>query len=305
MNPWPVEEEVAEVHLPRPGHADLVGTQKYKQTRRAQHPRARLRPRDRGARRRRRAVQGVPARARRGGPLARVQIASVHAPERERALTPADFADGGQLARALPGRGGDEGDGARDRRRCARPTSRSAACSRCRPSASCRGSARTSPGRSASTGAWRWRSARSRRSRASRSATRFTVAGLPGSQAHDEIFYSERARLLPRDQPRRRPRGRHDDRRAADRARRDEAAADAHQAAALGRHRDARAGAGAARAHRLLHGPRRRRRRRGDGRARARRRLPAQVRRRPHRRRARGRPRLRGADRMATTGRSS
>jgi chorismate synthase len=29
MNPWPVEESVAEVHLPRPGHADLVGTQKY------------------------------------------------------------------------------------------------------------------------------------------------------------------------------------------------------------------------------------------------------------------------------------
>ena len=66
------------------------------------------------------------------------------------------------------------------------------------------------------------------------------------------------ARLLPRDQPRRRPRGRHDRRRAADRARRDEAAADADQAAALGRHRDARAGAGAARAHRLVHGARRR-----------------------------------------------
>jgi chorismate synthase len=29
MNPWPVEAEIAEVHLPRPGHADLVGTQKY------------------------------------------------------------------------------------------------------------------------------------------------------------------------------------------------------------------------------------------------------------------------------------
>jgi len=30
MSPWPVEEAVAEVHLPRPGHADLAGTQKYK-----------------------------------------------------------------------------------------------------------------------------------------------------------------------------------------------------------------------------------------------------------------------------------
>jgi chorismate synthase len=32
MNPWPVAADIAEVHLPRPGHADLVGTQKYKFT---------------------------------------------------------------------------------------------------------------------------------------------------------------------------------------------------------------------------------------------------------------------------------
>src|SRR5215208_5351100 len=29
MNPWPVEAEVPEVHLPRPGHADLAGVWKY------------------------------------------------------------------------------------------------------------------------------------------------------------------------------------------------------------------------------------------------------------------------------------
>src|ERR671917_1853742 len=29
MNPWPVDAEVAEVHLPRPGHADLAGVLKY------------------------------------------------------------------------------------------------------------------------------------------------------------------------------------------------------------------------------------------------------------------------------------
>lgn len=29
MNPWPVEAEIAEVHLPRPGHADLPGLLKY------------------------------------------------------------------------------------------------------------------------------------------------------------------------------------------------------------------------------------------------------------------------------------
>ncbi len=32
MSPWPVAERAAEVHLPRPGHADLAGTQKYKLT---------------------------------------------------------------------------------------------------------------------------------------------------------------------------------------------------------------------------------------------------------------------------------
>jgi chorismate synthase len=30
MNPWPVEADVPEVHLPRPGHADLVGVQKFR-----------------------------------------------------------------------------------------------------------------------------------------------------------------------------------------------------------------------------------------------------------------------------------
>jgi len=29
MNPWPVDATVPEVHLPRPGHADLAGVQKY------------------------------------------------------------------------------------------------------------------------------------------------------------------------------------------------------------------------------------------------------------------------------------
>jgi chorismate synthase len=29
MNPWPVEADVPEVHLPRPGHADLAGIQKH------------------------------------------------------------------------------------------------------------------------------------------------------------------------------------------------------------------------------------------------------------------------------------
>src|ERR671927_1727303 len=32
MNPWPVDADVPEVHLPRPGHADLVGTWKFRTT---------------------------------------------------------------------------------------------------------------------------------------------------------------------------------------------------------------------------------------------------------------------------------
>ena len=71
MNPWPVDEEVAEVHLPRPGHADLVGTQKYKQSD-VRNILERASARETAARvAGRRAVQGVPARAGRGGALAR------------------------------------------------------------------------------------------------------------------------------------------------------------------------------------------------------------------------------------------
>jgi chorismate synthase len=32
MNPWPVETDIAEVHLPRPGHADLAGITKFGHT---------------------------------------------------------------------------------------------------------------------------------------------------------------------------------------------------------------------------------------------------------------------------------
>src|SRR3954447_20951965 len=32
MNPWPVDAEIDEVHLPRPGHADLAGVMKYGHT---------------------------------------------------------------------------------------------------------------------------------------------------------------------------------------------------------------------------------------------------------------------------------
>ena len=93
MNPWPVAEAAAEVHLPRPGHADLVGTQKYKHSD-VRNILERASARETAAR-----VAG--------GGLCKaflralgvevyshvVQITSVTASEPERALTAADFAE--------------------------------------------------------------------------------------------------------------------------------------------------------------------------------------------------------------------
>jgi chorismate synthase len=93
MNPWPVAEEIAEVHLPRPGHADLVGTQKYKQSdvrnilERASARETAARVAGGGLCKAFLAAVGVSVRSH------VIQIASVHAPERERALSVEDFAE--------------------------------------------------------------------------------------------------------------------------------------------------------------------------------------------------------------------
>jgi chorismate synthase len=93
MSPWPVDVGVQEVHLPRPGHADLVGTQKYKQTD-VRNILERASARETAARvaggalcKAFLAVLGVQVRSH------VIQIASVHAPERNAALTLADFAE--------------------------------------------------------------------------------------------------------------------------------------------------------------------------------------------------------------------
>jgi chorismate synthase len=92
MNPWPVADDVAEVHLPRPGHADLVGTQKYKQTD-VRNILERASARETAAR-----VAGgglCKAFLRALGVEIRshvIQIASVHAPARDTQLALADFA---------------------------------------------------------------------------------------------------------------------------------------------------------------------------------------------------------------------
>jgi chorismate synthase len=93
MSPWPVEEDVEEVHLPRPGHADLVGTQKYKQSD-VRNILERASARETAAR----VAGGALCKAflRALGVTVHshvIQIASVHAPARERPLTAEDFAE--------------------------------------------------------------------------------------------------------------------------------------------------------------------------------------------------------------------
>ncbi len=91
MNPWPVDADVPEVHLPRPGHADLVGTQKYDLTD-VRNVLERASARETAAR----VAGGAVARSflRVLGVEIRshvIQIGSVLAPQREVALTVADF----------------------------------------------------------------------------------------------------------------------------------------------------------------------------------------------------------------------
>jgi len=92
MSPWPAAERIEEVHLPRPGHADLVGTQKFKQSD-VRNILERASARETAAR-----VAGgglCKAFLRRLGVSVYshvLQIASVRAPEPERALEPEDFA---------------------------------------------------------------------------------------------------------------------------------------------------------------------------------------------------------------------
>jgi chorismate synthase len=92
MNPWPVADPIPEVHLPRPGHADLVGTWKYKQSD-VRNILERASARETAAR----VAGGALAKAflRALGVEVRshvVQIASVRAPERAAGLELDDFA---------------------------------------------------------------------------------------------------------------------------------------------------------------------------------------------------------------------
>ena len=272
MNPWPVEADVPEVHLPRPGHADLAGVWKFGFTD-VRNVLERASARETAARVAAGALAKAFLRAVGVEIVSHVtQIASVRAPERDD-LTLADFAD----VDASPVRCLDaettQGDGRGDQRaaeaqRVARRDLRAARVrARARPRlARLVGGAAGRPHRH---GAALDPGVQGRRAR-----RRLRPRRPPGLRGPRRDLLRRRPRLLPRDQPLGRARGRHDDRRAAGRALRDEAAADADQAAALGRHRDARAGPGAARADRLRRRAGGGRGGGGDARDRARRRLP-------------------------------
>ena len=217
MNPWPVEAEVAEVHLPRPGHADLVGAQKYGFSD-VRNVLERASARETAARVAGGAVAKAFLRALGVEVVSHVtQITGVHAPMPARA-------DAGRLRRrrrvagALPRCRGEPRDGGRDQppaqgQRVARRRLRGArlrARARARVARLLGGAPRrpAGPGDPVDPGDQGGGDRRRLRPR--------RAARLAGPRRD---LLRRRARLLPRDQPRRRPRGRDDHRRAAGRPR--------------------------------------------------------------------------------------
>jgi len=190
MSPWPVEDEVAEVHLPRPGHADLVGTMKYKHSD-VRNVLERASARETAAR-----VAGggvCKAYLRALGVSVHshvIQIGSVRAPAGERALAPEDFAEvDGSPVRCLDAAASTAMVREIDAQRKANE--------------SLGGVFEVQafglvPGLGSHV-SWHERlDGRLAMAMCSIQAVTgaavgdaFTVAGLPGSQAHDEIFYSE------------------------------------------------------------------------------------------------------------------
>jgi chorismate synthase len=190
MNPWPVDEDIPEVHLPRPGHADLVGIQKYKQSD-VRNILERASARETAAR-----VAGgglCKAFLRELGVTVHshvIQIASVLAPETDAQLTREDFAEvDSSPVRCLDAQATKEMVREIDQLR--------------RANESAGGVFEVQafgllPGLGSHT-SWEERlDGRLAMAICSIQAVKgvsigdaFAVAGLPGSRAHDEIFFSE------------------------------------------------------------------------------------------------------------------
>jgi chorismate synthase len=189
MSPWPVDEEVEEVHLPRPGHADLVGTQKYKQSD-VRNILERASARETAARVAGGALCKAYLRALGVSVHSHViQIASVLAPPSERPLTREDFAEVDRSpVRCLDAKATEEMVGEIDRLR--------------KENESLGGVFEVQafglvPGLGSHV-SWEERlDGRLAMAICSIQAVKgvaigdgFAVAGMPGSEAHDEIFYS-------------------------------------------------------------------------------------------------------------------
>ena len=195
MNPWPVEADVPRSTAPArargPGRDHEVRAH-----RRAQRARARERPRDGGARRRRRPGPRVPARPGRRGPLPRRAdrlgaCAAARGPERRR------LRGRGRVAGALPGSRRLGGDGRGDQP----PAQGERVAGRRLRGAGLRAGARA--GLARLLGGAPRRAARpgdplhpGDEGRSVGEA--FEIAGLPGSQAHDEIFWTRSAATTAR-----------------------------------------------------------------------------------------------------------
>ena len=178
MNPWPVEADVPEVHLPRPGHADLAGVQKFGFTD-VRNVLERASARETAARVAGGALAKAFLRALGVEVVSHVtQIGSVQAPLRGE-LRAGGLRRRRRVAGALPRRRGVEGDGRRDQRpaQAQRVDRRHLRAARVRARARARlarllGAAARRPDRRA-------RCCRSRRPRASGSATASTSRAGP------------------------------------------------------------------------------------------------------------------------------
>ena len=190
MNPWPVDAEVEEVHTPRPGHADLAGLLKYghadvrnvleRASARETAARVAAGSARQGAAARIRGERPQPRDADRLG--ARRRSATTSRPR----TSPASTSRRSAASTPRPAR-----RWSRRSTGCARRTRASAGSSRCGPSGSFPASARTS--------SWEERlDGRLAQALVSIQAVKgvsvgeaWEVAGRPGSESHDEIFWSE------------------------------------------------------------------------------------------------------------------
>ena len=176
MSPWPVDAEVPEAHLPRPGHADLVGAWKYGHTD-IRNVLERASARETAAR----VAGGAVCRAYLaalgvGGSLARRadrdrRGAGARGAAGRRGLRRGRREPGPLPRRRVQPRDGRAHQQAAQGQRVDRRRVRGDRVRRC-----CPASARTSPGRRGSTAASRARSARSRPSRASTIGDAFEIA---------------------------------------------------------------------------------------------------------------------------------